>query len=425
MTYGSILVNWLIMALMNKHILLGVSGGIAAYKSAQLVRDLQRLGAQVRVVMTESATKFVTPLTFQALSGHPVQTKDDAAFDPAGMDHIALARWSDLVLIAPCTANFMAKITQGLADDFLSSLCLAHQGTLAIAPAMNQAMWSNSATQENLSALKQRGVHVFGPADGLQACGESGAGRMLEPADIVTECTKFFSTGLATQKKILITAGPTVEPIDPVRFISNRSSGKMGYALGEAFVDAGGQVTIISGPTQLPKSDRIKYVDVETAEQMHAAVMQHACDHDIFIAAAAVADYRPKHYHDQKLKKDLDQLTISLARTADILKDVRADNPDLFCVGFAAETENVHANAQLKLKNKSIDMIIANQVGLPDRGFDSDYNTVEALWHSDSYKIEHARKSVVARKLVSLITTHYENSNNKNSNVSYISSKQN
>ena len=411
------------MALTNKHILLGVSGGIAAYKSAQLVRELQRQHAQVRVAMSESATKFVTPLTFQALSGHPVHVQDDGEFDAAGMDHIALARWADLVLIAPGTANFMAKLAQGLANDFLSSLCLAHQGSLAIAPAMNQAMWSHLATQENLSLLIQRGVHIFGPADGLQACGESGAGRMLEPIDIVTECTKLFSTGLADQKKILITAGPTVEPIDPVRFISNRSSGKMGYALGEAFADAGGQVTIISGPTQLPRSDRIKYVDVETAEQMHAAVMQHACDHDIFVAAAAVADYRPKHYLNQKLKKDLEQLTLSLTRTVDILKDVRADNPGLFCVGFAAETENVLANAQQKLINKSIDMVVANQVGLPDRGFDSDYNAVEALWHGDSHRIEHARKNVVARKLVSLIITHYKKTND--SNVSYISAKQN
>ena len=235
------------MKLSNKHILLGVSGGIAAYKSAQLLRELQRQNAQVRVAMTEGATKFVTPLTFQALSGHPVQVEDNGLCDPAGMDHIALARWSDLVLIAPCTANFMAKVAQGLADDFLSSLCLAHQGGLALAPAMNQAMWNNPATQDNLLLLHQRGVHILGPGKGVQACGEIGAGRMLEPEAIALQCADLFPTGLAGGKKILITAGPTIEPIDPVRFIGNRSSGKMGYAMGEAFMEAGGQVKIISG----------------------------------------------------------------------------------------------------------------------------------------------------------------------------------
>ena len=412
------------MKLANKHILLGVSGGIAAYKSAQLLRELQRLGAQVRVAMTESAATFVTPLTFQALSGYPVHTQDNGQFDPAGMDHIALSRWADLVLIAPSTANFMAKLAQGLADDFLSSLCLAHRGTMALAPAMNQAMWSNPATQSNLALLQERGVHILGPDAGVQACGEMGEGRMLEPAAMALKCANLFSSGHASGKKILITAGPTIEPIDPVRFISNRSSGKMAYALGDAFMEAGGDVTIISGPTQLAKNDRIKYIDVETAEQMHAAVTQYSHNHDIFIAAAAVADYRPDKFHQQKIKKSSDKINLPLSRTVDILKDVRQRHADLFCVGFAAETENILENAREKLEKKSINMIIANQVGLADQGFDSDYNAVEILWQGGGYSIEHARKSVIARKLVGLITTHYENTNNK-SNVSYLPAKQN
>ena len=412
------------MKLTNKHILLGVSGGIAAYKSAQLLRELQRLGAQVRVAMTESATSFVTPLTFQALSGHPVHVEDNGQFDTAGMDHIALSRWADVVLIAPTTANFLAKIAQGLADDFLSSLCLAHNGILAVAPAMNQAMWNNPATQSNLALVKERGVHVFGPDKGVQACGEYGAGRMLEPAAIALKCTGLFSTGHASGKKILITAGPTVEPIDPVRFISNRSSGKMGYALGDAFTEAGGQVTIVSGPTQLEKNDRIEYIDVETAEQMHAAVMANIIGHDIFVATAAVADYRPSNYHEQKIKKEDDELIIPLSRTADILKDIKEAMPGLFSVGFAAETENVTTNARIKLENKAVDMVIANQVGLPDQGFDSDYNAVEVLWLEGYQIIERSRKNLLARALVKLITTHYEKTNNK-SNVSYLPAKQN
>lgn len=424
MIQATILVNSLIMNLTNKHILLGVSGGIAAYKSAQLLRELQRLGAQVRVAMTESATDFVTPLTFQALSGHPVHSEDNGQFDTAGMDHIALSRWADFVLIAPATANFLAKIAQGLADDFLSSLCLAHNGKLALAPAMNQAMWGNPATQSNLTLIKERGIYVFGPDEGVQACGEHGEGRMLEPTAIALKCSSLFSTGYASGKKILITAGPTVEPIDPVRFISNRSSGKMGYALGDAFMEAGGQVTIVSGPTQLEKNDRIEYIDVETAEQMHTAVMANIDGHDIFIAAAAVADYRPSKYYGQKIKKEDDEFTISLSRTADILKDIKETKPELFSVGFAAETQNVASNARIKLENKSIDMVIANQVGLPDQGFDSDYNAVEVLWLEGNQIIERSRKNLLARTLVKLITTHYEKTNNK-SNVSYLPAKQN
>ena len=412
------------MNLTNKHILLGVSGGIAAYKSAQLLRELQRMGAQVRVAMTTSATKFITPMTFQALSGYPVSTEDDGQFDAAGMDHIALARWADVVLIAPATANFIAKITQGLADDFLSALCLAHAGDLAIAPAMNQAMWNNAATQANLAILKERGVHIFGPDSGLQACGESGAGRMMEPAELALQTANVFSRDRLHGHRVLITAGPTLEPIDPVRYISNRSSGKMGYALAESMMEAGAQVTVISGPTHLQKNDRIKYVDVETAQQMHSAVIEHLDNISIFIAAAAVADYRPSDYHDQKIKKDGDELNLSLSPTVDILHDVRQHKAELFCVGFAAETENVTSNALTKLQKKSIDIVIANQVGIADQGFDSDYNAVEVLWHGGSHTLSRARKYKIARALVKLIATQFEHTNT-NKNVSYLSAKQN
>ena len=411
------------MKLNNKHILLGVSGGIAAYKSAQLVRELQRMGAQVRVVMTESATKFVTPLTFQALSGHPVYTENSNQFDDTGMDHISLARWSDLMLIAPATANFLAKLSQGMADDFLSSLCLAHTGTLAVAPAMNQAMWNNVATQANLALLKERDVTIFGPDSGIQACGESGAGRMLEPIALAKHCANIFISGYLNSHKVLITAGPTVEPIDPVRFISNRSSGKMGYALAEAMLEAGAQVTVVSGPTQLKTHSDIEYVFVETAEQMHTAVMQRIDVMDIFVATAAVADYRPAQYIEQKIKKSTNELSLPLVATPDILKDVRQMRAELFCVGFAAETENVVTNATKKLNSKSIDMVIANQVGNINQGFDSDYNAVEVLWQGGNHKIERARKSEIVRTLTKLIAERFNQSKNK-SNVSYFPAKQ-
>ncbi|MCL4151522.1 UNVERIFIED_CONTAM: hypothetical protein GTU68_055151, partial [Idotea baltica] len=325
------------MKLANKHILVAVSGGIAAYKSAEFVRALQRVGAQVRVVMTESATKFVTPLTFQALSGYPVHTSDTGSFDKSGMDHIALSRWSDAIIVAPATANIIAKISNGVADSFVSSLCLAHQGPLAVAPAMNQAMWSNSATQKNIADIQGRGIQVFGPAQGIQACGEIGEGRMLEPDDLVHQCISLFANNSLSTKKVVITAGPTVEPIDPVRFISNRSSGKMGYAIADAALEAGAHVTVISGPTHLQENERIHYVHVETAQQMHSASMKHSIDADLFIATAAVADYQPTNISEQKIKKKNNSLSIELSRTADILKEIKLSQPNLFCVGFAAE----------------------------------------------------------------------------------------
>jgi phosphopantothenoylcysteine decarboxylase/phosphopantothenate--cysteine ligase len=410
------------MKLTNKHILIAVSGGIAAYKSAELVRALQRVGAQVRVVMTESATKFVTPLTFQALSGYPVHTSDNASFDNAGMDHIALSRWSDAIIIAPATANIIAKISNGVADSFVSSLCLAHQGALAIAPAMNQAMWNNSATQQNIATLQARGVKVLGPAQGLQACGESGEGRMLEPDDLVHQCSSLFTSHRLTSRKVVITAGPTVEPIDPVRFISNRSSGKMGYAIADAAFEAGAQVTVISGPTHLQENERIHYVQVETAQQMLTAAMKHSTDADLFIATAAVADYQPTSVADQKIKKNDDTLSIQLTRTPDILKEIKSLKPTLFCVGFAAETENLIAHASAKLRNKSLNMIIANQIGLPDQGFDSDFNAVEIISSDKTVSLPRARKPELARLIINNIADQLKKHASQ-TNVTYLQSK--
>ena len=410
------------MKLANKHILVAVSGGIAAYKSAEFVRALQRVGAQVRVVMTESATKFVTPLTFQALSGYPVHTSDNSSFDKAGMDHIALSRWSDAIFIAPATANIIAKISNGVADSFVSSLCLAHQGPLAVAPAMNQAMWNNSATQENIATLKHRGVRVFGPVQGIQACGESGEGRMIEPDDLVHQCISLFTNNRLAARKVVITAGPTVEPIDPVRFISNRSSGKMGYALADAALEAGAQVTVISGPTHLQENERINYVQVETAQQMHAAAMEYCSDADLFIAAAAVADYTPTNIAEHKIKKNDDSHTILLSRTPDILKEIKLAQPNLFCVGFAAETENLIEHASSKLRNKALNMIIANQVGLPNQGFDSDFNAVEIISNSNTVSLARGRKSELARLIIKNISDQLKKEASQ-TNVSYLQPK--
>ncbi len=393
------------MKLAAKNIVVAVSGGIAAYKSAELVRTLQRMGAQVRVAMTNSATEFVTPLTFQALSGNPVHLLDKGELDPAGMDHITLARWSDLIIVAPATANIITKISQGIADDFVSALCLAHQGPLAVAPAMNQAMWSNPATQENIQSLQQRGVLLFGPASGVQACGESGHGRMLEPTELAECCASVFQHQALHAKTVVITAGPTVEPIDPVRFLSNRSSGKMGYALADAAVEAGAQVQVITGPTHCEKNSRVHYQAVETAAEMLAATMATISDADVFIASAAVADYAPLHSAPQKIKKHASQLLIECEKTQDILKQVKQDYPACFCVGFAAETDNLITHAKNKLKQKSLDMIVANQVGISGQGFASDYNAAEIIWPQGSISVSKVRKPELARKIIHLIST--------------------
>lgn len=412
------------MNLYKKHIVLGVSGGIAAYKSAELLRELQRAGAQVRVVMTESATNFITPLTFQALSGHPVSFKENGHFDEAGMDHIAYAKWADMILVAPATANFIAKTAQGIADDLLSSTCLAHNKLLVLAPAMNQAMWSNAATLDNVDLLKQRGIQLLGPASGDQACGDTGEGRMLEPKDIVTACDNFYAHGELSGQHVLITAGPTREPIDPVRYISNRSSGKMGFALADAAQAMGARVTVICGPTHCNKNKHVDYIDVETAEQMYENVMQQLDSTDLFIAAAAVADYRPAKISRQKIKKSAEETQISLTRTPDIIRKVKQTANEIFCVGFAAETENLIKHARYKLTDKELDMIIANQVGLADRGFDSDFNAVEVIWRNGQVSIQRTSKVALAKEIIELILQQYSH-HQKQSNVRFFQTKQN
>ena len=384
-------------------ILLGVTGGIAAYKGAELVRRLRDRGAEVQVVMTAGARQFVTPLTFQALSGRPVRTDlwDEAA--EAAMGHIELARWADQVLIAPASADFLARLAHGLADDLLTTLCLATDAPLSVAPAMNRLMWANAATQANVAVLRSRGVTVLGPAEGDQACGETGPGRMLEPAEILDA---FAPQGAGNRVlaglKVMITAGPTRERIDPVRFITNRSSGKMGFAVAEAAREAGAEVVLVSGPVNVATPPGVRRVDVETAEQMMNAVNEHVADTDIFIAAAAVSDYRPVQCASEKIKKTSDSLSLTLSRTTDILATVAARAPRPFVVGFAAETQNVERNALAKLVGKRLDMIAANQVG-DNLAFDCEDNALTVYWPGGRQDLGHAPKRQLAAALVSLI----------------------
>ncbi|UTA47997.1 bifunctional phosphopantothenoylcysteine decarboxylase/phosphopantothenate--cysteine ligase CoaBC [Simiduia sp. 21SJ11W-1] len=392
------------LSLTHKHVLLGVSGGIAAYKSAELIRRLQDAGASVRVIMTRGAQEFITPLTLQALSGNPVHTE---LLDPqaeAGMGHIELARWADILVIAPATAEVIAKLAQGHGSDLLTTVALATTAPLALAPAMNQAMWAHSATQDNLSALVARGAQVFGPASGGQACGDVGLGRMSEPADLATAIAGCFSTGALAGLKVTLTAGPTREAIDPVRYISNHSSGKMGYALAEACAEAGAQVTLVSGPTQLAAPAHVNRVSVNSAEEMLAAVQAVSCD--IFIGAAAVADYRPKAAARQKLKKqgsEPDEMTLQLVRNPDIIATVASQPHAPFCVGFAAETENLLAYARAKLNKKNLQLVIANDVSRTDIGFNSDDNAVTLVSAEGDEVLGTRAKRQLARDLVALI----------------------
>ena len=372
--------------LTSKNILVGISGGIAAYKSAELIRLFKKANANVRVCMTDGAKEFITPLTMQALSGNPVHS---TLLDPeaeAGMGHIELARWADLVVIAPATADLMARMRSGMADDLLTTLVLATSAPIHIAPAMNQQMWAHPATQDNVAVLTQRHT-LHGPAAGEQACGDVGYGRMLEPQEIVDgvllTLNDIASTHTIEQKlsgkKVLITAGPTREPLDPVRYLTNRSSGKMGYAIAEAAAAMGAEVILVSGPTQLSASEHIKRVDIETAEQMLSAVTAEIVNCDIFIAAAAVADYRVKEIATKKMKKDKNSgLHLELEQNPDILATTSLANPGLFTVGFAAETNDVIEYATGKLKRKKLNMIVANQVGA-NKGFDKDSNEVDIL----------------------------------------------
>ncbi len=392
--------------------MLGICGGIAAYKSAEIVRLLRKQDIKVRVVMTHSAMQFISPLTFQALSGHPVSTDLLDVEAENAMGHINLARWADKIIIAPATANSLAKFSLGLADDLLSTLYLAANCPVYIAPAMNQAMWNKSITQDNLHRLKNQGVHIIGPEAGEQACGETGLGRMSEPAKIVTALTQNINGELLKNIKVLISAGPTRESLDPVRYITNRSSGKMGYALADAALEAGAKVTLVSGPVSLTASDNIDLVKVETAEQMHHAVIGRINNYDIYIGAAAVADYSPIAVNKEKIKKQQDISHIELKKTRDILLDVAtlAHRPD-FVVGFAAETECLEQYAKNKLKQKNLDMIAANWVGKTQGGFDKDENALEVFWKTGQQTLKMTSKKQLAVQLMTLIA---EKMNEKN-----------
>lgn len=394
-------------ALHNKRILLGVSGGIAAYKSAELVRRLRDAGAEVRVVMTRGARRFMQPLTFQALSGNPVRGD---LWDPqaeAAMGHIELARWADAVLIAPASANTLARLALGMADDLLSTLCLACEAPIAVAPAMNRVMWASAATQDNQRRLIERGVRVWGPASGDQACGEQGEGRMLEPNELVEAMAGLFQTGALGGLRVLVTAGPTREAIDPVRFLSNRSSGRMGFAVARAAAEAGAIVRLITGPVALPTPAGVSRVDVETAGEMFDAVDQQLSSCNIFIGAAAVSDYRIEAPAESKIKKTQEQLSLTLTRNRDIIAHVagRADAP--FTVGFAAETDEPHAYAERKLADKGLDMIAANRVGVIGEGFESETNALEVIWSDGHETLPLAHKDQLARRLVTLIAHRY------------------
>ena len=405
---GTIVVN----RLTNKRILLGVTGGIAAYKSADLVRRLQDDGADVRVVMTESAQEFITPLTLQALSNHPVHLDLLDTETESVMGHIELARWADVVLIAPATADFMARLTGGHGDDLLTTICLAAECGVMVAPAMNQAMWAKQSTQQNTLLLKQRGIALLEPAVGLQACGETGAGRLMDVADIVTAVASLFKSTSLAGRHVVVTAGPTQEAIDPVRFISNHSSGKQGYALALAAIEAGARVTLISGPTNVAAPDRATVVNVRSADEMLEAVMSSVSDADIFIGVAAVADFRPASVETQKIKKSMGSvMTLSLVQNPDILKTVANLKSRPFTVGFAAETENLMEYARTKLTAKNLDMIIANNVADTSIGFNSDHNETTVIIRTiteQGTRITEAHqpkmsKENLSRKLIELI----------------------
>jgi len=388
----------------NKRILLGVTGGIAAYKSAELVRELQRQGADVQVIMTESACRFVTPVTMQALSGKPVFTDMWDSRVPNGMPHIELSRDRDIIVVAPATAGFIAKLVHGAANDLLSTLCLARECPLIVAPAMNRQMWENPATQRNIAQLRQDGIVVLGPESGDQACGETGMGRMPEPADLARAVAAWFQPRLLAGTRMLITAGPTFEPIDPVRGITNRSSGKMGYAVARAALEAGAQVTLVSGPVALEPPSSAKLVRVETARQMLDAVNANIGSCDIFVGVAAVADYHVGNRKPQKIKKDGAVPTLELVPNADIIEAVaRRPNPP-FCVGFAAESENLEQNAETKRRRKKLPLLAANLV---QAAIGADDNELLLFDDDGVHRLARASKLELARALIRHIAKLY------------------
>ena len=401
-------------SLANKNILLGVTGGIAAYKSAEIVRHLKKSGASVRVVMTRSAEEFITPLTLQALSGNRVSTELLDAEAEAAMGHIELAKWADGILIAPATANTIARLSSGRGDDLLSTVTLAFDGPISVAPAMNQAMWRDERTQENLKKLIDQDFGICGPGSGEQACGDVGLGRMLEPIDILDMFSLSFNEGTLSGKKILITAGPTQEPIDPVRFITNRSSGKMGYSLVEAALESGANVTLISGPVNIEPPSNCNFVSIKTAEEMHDAVMHHISGMDVYIGTAAVSDYSPAKASDSKIKKDgsSSPMVLELKENQDILKSVSELEQRPYVVGFAAETNDLIKNAEKKLSNKNLDLIIANDVSNKDIGFDSDDNEVTLITEKEKHLIERQNKRKVSKKIIDFISGRINDQNN-------------
>lgn len=387
---------------LKKKLLLGITGSIAAYKTPYLIRELVDKDYEVQVVLTKSANLFVTKMILQAVSGYPVHEELFDAAAEAAMSHIALARWPHTILIAPASANFIAKLAGGFADDLLTTLCLASKASILIAPAMNQQMWLNPATQENLAKLKARGYQFLGPAIGIQACGEDGPGRMLEPHEII-EQLNFTQDLFLKDKKILITAGPTHEPIDPVRFIGNRSSGKMGYALAEQAIAAGAKVTLITGPTSVTPPCDVTLIQVKTAVEMQNAVEKSMTDQAIFISAAAVSDYRVQQPFSQKIKRQQGTMTLTLEPTTDILQSVSQSHPNAFIVGFAAETENVLGNADKKRLKKGVDLMIANDVSRTDIGFENDDNAVMVFSEEGMVSIEKMSKKNLARELLKMI----------------------
>ena len=401
-------------SLANKNILLGVTGGIAAYKSAEIVRHLKKSGASVRVVMTRSAEEFITPLTLQALSGNRVSTELLDAEAEAAMGHIELAKWADGILIAPATANTIARLSSGRGDDLLSTVTLAFDGPISVAPAMNQAMWRDERTQENLKKLIDQDFGICGPGSGEQACGDVGLGRMLEPIDILDMFSLSFNEGTLSGKKILITAGPTQEPIDPVRFITNRSSGKMGYSLVEAALESGANVTLISGPVNIEPPSNCNFVSIKTAEEMYDAVMHHISGMDVYIGTAAVSDYSPAKASDSKIKKDgsSSPMVLELKENQDILKSVSELEQRPYLVGFAAETNDLIKNAEKKLSNKNLDLIIANDVSNKDIGFDSDDNEVTLITEKEKLIIERQNKRKVSKKIIDFISGRINDQNN-------------
>jgi phosphopantothenoylcysteine decarboxylase/phosphopantothenate--cysteine ligase len=395
------------LQLAGRRVLLGVTGGIAAYKAAELTRRLKEVGAQVQVVMSRGAQQFVAPRTFQALSGRPVR---DDLWDTAAeqaMGHLELARWADAVVVAPASADFIARLAQGRADDLLTTLCLASDRALFVAPAMNLRMWANRATQDNIARLKGRKVTLLGPGHGELAEGEVGPGRMFEPAQIRDALIAHFQQGPLSGVPVVVTAGPTREPLDPVRVLTNRSSGKMGFAVAEALTGLGAQVTLIAGPVAVATPTGVHRVDVETAEEMYRAAIKAAKPAKIFVGAAAVADYRPVSSARQKIKKKTAALSIPMERTRDILSAVRQKHRTLFMVGFAAETEKLEANARAKLKGKKLDLVAANLVG-NGRAFDRDDNELHVYWNQGGVSLGKDSKINLARALADLIANRYK-----------------